>query len=202
MSERSSCGFFKGILDALPSKFIVPLFLLGGVAAGLGLYTAYASRIFSYLEDDPAACVNCHIMSVSYKSWERDAHSKWTTCKDCHVPQHSKLAALLFDAKDGLHHGAVLLAGKEPPAPRPLPAAANVIQENCVRCHTTLTSELVRAGKVSAIDDIKHGKQKACWECHRHVPHTKISGLASAPNAIVPLPSASPVPDWLKNILQ
>ncbi len=196
MSERSSCGFF----NAVPKKFVIPLFVLVGVALGLGLYTMYASRIFSYLGDDPSACVNCHIMSPAYQSWGRSSHANWTTCKDCHVPQHSKLAGLLFDAKDGLHHGAVLLTGNEPAAPRPRPAAIEAIQGNCVRCHTPLTTEFVRAGKAK-IDDILHGRDKPCWDCHRHVPHTKVSGLASAPNAIVPLPSASPVPDWLKKIL-
>ncbi|MCL2790884.1 MAG: NapC/NirT family cytochrome c [Desulfobulbus sp.] len=201
MSEQSSCCFFKGILNALPNKFIVPLFLLGGVAAGVGLYNIYASRVFSYFGSDPSACVNCHIMSVAYKSWERGSHAKWTTCKDCHTPQNSKLAELLFDAKDGLHHATVLTLGKESPAPRPLPATTEVIQANCVRCHTQLTTEFVRAGKATVVD-IQHGRDKVCWDCHRHVPHTKISGLASAPDAIVPAPPASPVPDWLKNILQ
>lgn len=200
MSERSSCGF-KGILNALPTKLIVPLFLLGGVALGLGLYNIYVSRVFSYLNDDPSACVNCHIMSASYQSWSRSSHAKWTTCKDCHVPQHSKLAALLFDARDGLHHASVLLTNNVPPAPRPLDPARKVIQSNCVRCHTQLTTEFVSAGKAT-FDEIKHDQRKACWDCHRHVPHTKNSGLASAPNALVPLPPASPVPDWLKSILK
>ncbi|MDR2015695.1 MAG: cytochrome c nitrite reductase small subunit [Azoarcus sp.] len=204
MSERSSCGFFKGILNALPSKLIVPLFLLGGVAVGLGLYNVYVARVFSYLGDDPATCVNCHIMSVSYQSWSKSSHSKWTNCKDCHVPQHNKLAALLFEAQDGLHHAAVFLMKKEPAAPRPRPAATKVIQDNCVRCHTPLTTEFVKAGKATH-DGILvkdgHQQEKACWDCHRHVPHGRNSGLASAPNALAPHPPSS-VPDWLKNILQ
>ncbi|MCL1861694.1 MAG: cytochrome c nitrite reductase small subunit [Proteobacteria bacterium] len=202
MSEQSSCGFFKGILNAIPNKLVIPLFLLGGVAAGLGLYSMYTARIFSYLSDDPAACVNCHIMSAAYKSWERSSHSKWTNCKDCHVPQYNKLAGLLFEAKDGLHHAAVLLTNNVPTAPRPLAGAAKVIQSNCVRCHTQLTLEFVRVGKAT-ITDFRHNDDKACWDCHRFVPHTKISGLASAPDAAnVPVPPASPVPDWLKNILK
>ena len=201
MSEQQSCGFFKGILKALPNKVIVPLFLFSGVAAGLGIYNIYASRLLSYFGNDPSSCVNCHIMSAAYKSWERDAHSKWTTCKDCHTPQDSKLAELMFDAKDGINHATVLLMNKQPSAPRPLPAAVEVIQKNCVRCHTRLTTEFASVGKAT-FDDIQHGNQKACWDCHRHVPHTKNSGLASAPNTIVPLQPAAPVPDWLKNILQ
>lgn len=201
MSASSSCGFFKGILNALPSKLIVPLFLLGGVAAGLGLYNIYAARVLSFLGTDPSACANCHVMSVAYKSWERSSHSKWTTCKDCHVPQYSTLAGMLFEAEDGMYHGAMLLTNNVPAAPRPRPGTVKVIQGNCVRCHTQLTTEFASAGKASYAD-IQHGQQKACWDCHRHVPHTKNSGLASSPNAIVPVPPASPAPDWLKSMLQ
>jgi cytochrome c nitrite reductase small subunit len=201
MSERSSCGCFKAILDALPSKLIVPLFLFGGVALGLGLYTVYTSRVFTYLSGDPSACVNCHIMAPSYQSWSKSSHANWATCNDCHVPQHNRLAGLLFEAQDGLHHSAVFLSGKEPPAPRPRPAATKVIQDNCVRCHTPLNTEFASASKATH-SDILHGRDKACWDCHRHVPHTKNSGLTSAPNANVPFPPASPTPDWLKNIVR
>jgi len=194
MSESSSCGFFKGIINALPSKVIVPLFLLGGIAAGLGLYNVYAARVLTFLGTDPSACVNCHVMSVAYKSWERSSHAKWTTCKDCHVPQHNVLAGMIFEAQDGMYHGAMLLTNNVPAAPRPRTSTTKVIQENCVRCHTQLTTEFVSAGKAS-FDDIQHGKQKACWDCHRHVPHTKNSGIASSPHAIVPVPPASVMPD-------
>ncbi|MDR2925235.1 MAG: cytochrome c nitrite reductase small subunit [Azoarcus sp.] len=201
MSEQSSCSFFRGIRDAIPSKLVIPLFVLVGVAAGLGLYSMYASRIFSYLANDSSQCVNCHIMAPAYASWSKSSHGNWTTCKDCHVPQSSALAGMLFEARDGLHHASVLLTNSQPAAPRPREAATKVIQENCVRCHTQLTTEFVQAGKAT-FDDIKHGRQKACWDCHRHVPHTKNSGLASAPGALAPFPPASPVPDWLKNILR
>jgi cytochrome c nitrite reductase small subunit len=49
--------------------------------------------------------------------------------------------------------------------------------------------------------DTQEGKGKACWDCHREVPHGRISNLAMSPNAIVPLPE-SPVPQWLKEIMK
>jgi len=201
MSERSSCGFFRRIINAVPSKLVVPLFVLGGVALGLGVYTIHVSRVLSYLSNDPSACVNCHIMAPFYQSWSKSSHANWATCNDCHVPQHNKLAGLLFEAQDGLHHAAVFLANKEPPAPRPRPAAVKVIQSNCIRCHTQLNTEFVRTSRATH-EDILNGRDKACWDCHRHVPHTKNSGLASAPHANVPYPPASPIPGWLKNIIR
>ncbi|MDR2678222.1 MAG: cytochrome c nitrite reductase small subunit [Zoogloeaceae bacterium] len=195
MTERFR-GFFKSILGALPVRVIVPLFVLGGAALGLAGYNVYMSRAFSYLGDDPAACVNCHIMSPFYQTWSRSSHANWATCIDCHTPQG--LPGLLFKAQDGLYHATQFTLRSDPPAVRPREVSQGVIQKNCVRCHTQLTTEFVQAGKAQ-FADIRHDRQKACWSCHRDMPHTTNSGLASAPNAVVPFP-ASPVPDWLKDL--
>ena len=40
--------------------------IAGGILCGLGSYTLYASRAWTYLSDDPATCVNCHIMGPYY----------------------------------------------------------------------------------------------------------------------------------------
>ena len=201
--RRCISGFssFTGkILRPIPSQFILPLFITGGIFAGLGGYTVYMSRAFSYLSDDPAACVNCHIMAPYYASWRHSSHAQWATCNDCHVPQSSMLAGYAFKAQDGLYHAAMFTFKAEPETIRPRDASNKVIMENCVRCHTQLNTEFVKTGMASYAD-IKNGSQKACWDCHREVPHTRISNLASAPAAIVPLPS-SPVPDWLQKMLK
>ncbi|MDL2209641.1 cytochrome c nitrite reductase small subunit [Desulfovibrio sp. OttesenSCG-928-O18] len=190
---------FGKALSFVPSQFIVPLFLLGGIAAGLGGYSMYMSRAFSYLSDDPSACVNCHIMAPYYQSWNHSSHARWATCNDCHVPQDSLLSGYMFKAQDGLYHAAMFTFKAEPQVIRPRDASNKVIMANCVRCHTQLNTEFVKTG-MATYADIKSGRQKACWDCHRDVPHTRISNLASAPNAIVPLP-ASPVPDWLKKMM-
>ena len=189
----------KKFLNALPRQFILPLFIVGGLFAGLSVYTLYMSRTFSYLSDDPAACINCHIMSVSYQSWSRSSHAQWATCNDCHVPQGNIVESYAFKVQDGLYHAAVFTFNAQPPAPRPRAATDEVVYDNCVRCHTQLNTEFVKTGMASH-KDLLSGRQKACWDCHRDVPHTRISGLASAPNAVVPFP-ASPIPDWLKKLM-
>ena len=45
--------------------------IAGGVLCGLGSYTLYASRAWTYLSDDPATCVKCHIMGPYYATWNR-----------------------------------------------------------------------------------------------------------------------------------
>lgn len=186
----------KKLLSHIPNRFILPLFVVGGVIAGLGGYTVYMSRAHSYLSDDPAACVNCHIMTPYYQSWNHSSHAQWATCNDCHVPQDNVISKYAFKAKDGLYHAAVFTVKGEPQAIRPRDESYEVIMNNCIRCHLELNTEFVKTGMIDYCD-VQEGKGKACWDCHTQVPHTKVSSLSASPNAIVPLP-ASPVPDWLK----
>lgn len=186
----------KKLLSHIPNQFILPLFIVGGIIAGLGGYTVYMSRAHSYLSDDPSACINCHIMTPYYQSWDHSSHAQWATCNDCHVPQDNMLKGYAFKAKDGLYHAAIFTLRAEPQAIRPRDESYEVIMNNCIRCHTELNTEFVNTGMISYCD-VKEGKGKACWDCHVNVPHTKISSLSASPNAIVPLPE-SPVPEWLK----
>ncbi len=189
----------KKFLSRIPSKMILPFFIAGGLLAGLGSYTIYTSRAHSYLSDEPSACINCHIMTPYYQSWNHSSHAQWTNCNDCHVPHNNVFSKYAFKAKDGLYHAAVFTVNGEPQSIRPREASNNVIMENCIRCHTQLNTEFVKTGMIT-YTEAKNGEGKACWDCHTQIPHTNISSLSSSPNAIVPLPE-SPVPDWLKNRL-
>lgn len=190
----------KKLLSHIPNQFILPLFVVGGIIVGLGGYTVYMSRAHSYLSDDPAACVNCHIMAPYYQSWNHSSHAQWATCNDCHVPQDNVFNKYVFKAKDGLYHAAVFTVNGEPDVIRPREESYEVIMNNCIRCHTQLNTEFVKTGMIDYCD-VKEGKGKACWDCHTQIPHTKVSNLSSSPNAIVPLPK-SPVPDWLKKQME
>lgn len=189
----------KKILSYIPRRFILPTFIIGGLIAGLGIYAVYMSRAHSYLSDEPETCLNCHIMSPYYATWNHSSHSQWATCNDCHVPQDNIISKYAFKAKDGLYHAAVFTIKGEPQAIRPTESSYEVIMNNCIRCHTQLNTEFVKTGMIEYADT-KSGKGKACWDCHTQIPHSKVSSLSGAPNAIVPLPS-SPVPDWLKDMI-
>ncbi|MBN2744461.1 MAG: cytochrome c nitrite reductase small subunit [Marinilabiliaceae bacterium] len=189
----------KNPFTILPRQFIVPLILLGGIATGLGAYTIYMSRAHSYVSDDPTACINCHIMTPYYQSWQHSSHGKQTHCNDCHVPQDNVFNKYTFKAMDGLYHSAVFTMKAEPQVIRPRDASKNVIMNNCIRCHSQLNTEFVKTGMI-AYTQVKAGMGKACWDCHRDVPHTVVSNLSSAPNVVAPLPK-SPVPGWLKKMM-
>lgn len=186
----------------IPRRWILPMIVLGGLLTGLGAYIIYLSRAHSYLSDDPAACVNCHIMTPYHHSWMHSSHALWAHCNDCHVPHDNVFNKYLFKAKDGLYHSYVFTMRDEPMAIRPRQESYEVIMDNCIRCHSQLNREFVTTGMIGYVEAKEDGKGKACWDCHREVPHGKMSNLASSPNApLTPLPK-SPVPNWLKKIMK
>lgn len=187
----------KKILNILPKYFVVLFFVTAGVIAGLAAFTMYVSRVHTYATDDPAACINCHIMTPYYQSWQHSSHANWTNCNDCHVPHTSVASKYFFKAVDGLYHSAVFTFKAEPQVIRPREASYGVIMANCIRCHTQLNTEFVSTGMLDYAAT-QEGEGKACWDCHRNVPHTTVSNTAASPNVIAPMPS-SPIPAWLKN---
>lgn len=191
---------------SIPRSWLLPAIVLGGVVTGLGAYTVYVSRAYSYLSDNPSACVNCHIMTPYHQSWMHSSHARWTNCNDCHVPHENAFKKYLFKAKDGLYHAAVFTMRKEPMAIRPREESAEVIRNNCIRCHSQLDPDFVKNGMLTKAEGHENeeggGPERMCWDCHRNVPHGTVSSLASSPNApLAPLPK-SPVPAWLKQIME
>jgi len=71
------------------SKRRIPILLIpliAGVMIGLMGYLFYISKAYSYLSDNPKACVNCHIMAPEYATWNHSSHGRNTVCNDCHIP--------------------------------------------------------------------------------------------------------------------
>jgi len=191
----------KDIVDRLlPShRAKVAASAIGGVTLGLCLLFAYLLRMHTYLiGDDPSACVNCHIMSPYYATWMHSSHGRDATCNDCHVPHQNIAMKYFFKGKDGMNHVAKFLTHSERQAIMAEEASAEVIMDNCIRCHTQLNQEFVKTGRIDYMQ-AQRGDGKACWDCHRDVPHRGVNSLSATPNAemMVPLPS-SPVPEWLQ----
>lgn len=181
----------------------VCLLVLGGVIAGLGLLFLYLLRMHTYLVgDDPAACVNCHIMSPYYATWSHSSHGRDATCNDCHVPNGNMVSHYAFKGMDGMKHVAYFVTHSERQAIMAEDASAEVIMDNCIRCHKQLNTEFVKTGRMDYME-AKRGEGLACWDCHRNVPHGGMNTLSSTPNAEtqVPIPP-SPVPEWLQKIMK
>lgn len=170
-----------------------------GALVGLALLFMYMLRAHTYLGDDPAACVNCHIMAPYYATWMHSSHSRNATCNDCHVPHENLARKYAFKGVDGMKHVAAFLTFSEPQAPEAQTASNQVIMNNCIRCHTELNTQLVKTGKIDFMM-AQAGQGKACWDCHRDVPHGGKNSLSSTPEANVPYPE-SPVPSWLQDMI-
>ena len=170
------------IFPSYKSKIIAVI--VTGVIVGGGVLFMYMLRAHTYLGDDPAACVNCHIMSP---------------CNDCHVPHENAVKKWTFKGIDGMKHVAAFLTKSEPQVIQAHEASSQVIMNNCIRCHTQLNTEFVKTGKIDYMLS-QVGEGKACWDCHRDVPHGGKNSLSTAPGAIVPLPE-SPVPEWLQKMI-
>lgn len=177
----------------------VLLLVLCGAVVGAGAYFCYLLRVHTYMGDDSKACINCHIMTPYYSTWMHSSHGRDATCNDCHVPHQNVAKKYLFKGTDGMKHVFAFVTRSERQVPEAQQASSQVIMDNCIRCHTELNTELVKTGKVDYMLT-QAGEGKACWDCHRTVPHGGKNSLASTPNAVEPLPD-SPVPEWLQQIM-
>lgn len=86
----------------------------GGIIVGLALLFAYTLRLHTYIiGDDPAACVNCHIMTPYYATWAHSSHGRDATCNDCHVPHQNIAKKYFFKGMDGMKHVAYFVTNSE-----------------------------------------------------------------------------------------
>ncbi len=177
------------------------LLVVAGVICGLGGLFLYLLRAHTYIADDPSACVNCHIMTPYYATWSHSSHGRDATCNDCHVPHQNLAMKYGFKAMDGLKHVGYFVTHSERQAIMAEEMSAEVIMDNCIRCHTQLNQEFVKTGRMGYSEQMKAGG-KVCWDCHRNVPHGGMNSLSSTPNAegVTPLPP-SPVPNWLQRLM-
>jgi len=180
-----------------PKIWKIPVILSMGILAGLFCLLVYLSKAHSYLSDDPQTCVNCHIMAPQYATWNHSSHRQWTNCNDCHVPHNNVLNKYFFKAKDGLRHATIFTLRQEPQVIFIHEAGAEVVHQNCIRCHERQLLDARQSGCLANYEENRTSRM--CWDCHREVPHGRVNSLSSTPNAQVPLPE-SPVPDWIKKL--
>ena len=131
-----------------------------GLAAGVGFVTFGFAEGTSYLSNDPAACVNCHIMRPQHDGWRHASHGRVAVCNDCHVPQDFA-GKYVTKAIHGYRHsrGFTLQDFHEPI--QITPHSREIVQENCVRCHDPFVHAINAAG----------AEQVDCLRCHSRVGH-------------------------------
>ena len=146
----------------LQKKAIV-LAVLIGFLVGTGAFTFKYAEGLSYFSTDPKACVNCHIMTPQYDSWQKSSHHTVATCVDCHLP-HTFFAKYMAKAENGYHHskGFTLQDFHEPIMIKE--KNERILQHNCVECHEDMVHELFRG-------DITNPDAVSCIHCHASAGH-------------------------------
>lgn len=181
-----------------PPQWRFGVLFSSGILTGLLFLIVYLSNAPSYLSDKPETCINCHVMTPYFASWERGSHGRVAVCNDCHVPHNNLITKYFFKSTDGLRHSFVFTFRLEPQVIIIKQAGKNAVQQNCIRCH----SNVIHPISLRAISNqkIQEDGDGYCWDCHREVPHGRVNSLSSTPYARVPGLS-SPVPEWIEKSL-
>jgi cytochrome c nitrite reductase small subunit len=149
------------------------LAVLLGLLVGTGAFTFKYAEGLSYFSTDPKACMNCHIMTPQYDSWQKSSHHASATCVDCHPP-HTFIAKYIAKAENGYHHSKafttqdfhepIMIKGKN----------SGILQNNCVDCHQDMVHELFKR-------DVNDAGAVDCIHCHASVGHGELpTGIGGA----------------------
>ncbi|HZF48232.1 MAG TPA: cytochrome c nitrite reductase small subunit [Polyangiaceae bacterium] len=168
MAEPSSSRKEKGLKSRVARRphwetlLIVAISVTAGVAVGLGGFTFVYAKGGSYLQNDPAACVNCHIMSEQYTAWYKSSHRSVAVCNDCHAP-HDFLGKYMTKASNGFWHSFGFTTGRFPDPIRIKPANLEITEKACRGCHGAVVHAI--GAEQSGTDGL------SCVRCHDSVGH-------------------------------
>jgi cytochrome c nitrite reductase small subunit len=136
-----------------------------GVLFGMGAFTFHTAKGTSYMSNDPNACINCHVMREQHDSWQKSSHHAVATCNDCHVP-HNFVAKWMAKAEHGWNHSYAFTTQKFHDPIEVKPKSFKDLQQNCIRCHGEITSEIADHKNLTDKDPIN------CIRCHSNVGHS------------------------------
>lgn len=167
-------------LSGLRRGWQIAVYASVGIVLGVGLFVARVSNAVSYLSDAPETCINCHVMTDAYASWQRGSHGRVAVCTDCHVPHQNFISKYAFKSMDGLRHSAVFTLRAEPQVLELSRGAKPVVQENCLNCHSDQFAMVCLASVT----------ERSCWDCH-HTIHGEVRSQSASPEVLrPPLPRA------------
>ena len=162
-------------------KYVATLSVLAAV--GMFTYVVHASKMFSYMSEDPKVCINCHTMNTEYATWQHSSHREWTTCVDCHLPQEPFVDKIIAKSRDGFKHSyAMTFRTYMGENIRISESARRRIQANCITCHDEIVSQIMANSKLYQTAGDSGQIDRKCWSCHRNVPHGTTRSLTTTPD--------------------
>lgn len=165
------------------------LCVLVGVTIGLGMYTFVYAKGYSYLTNDPKACMNCHVMADHYDGWIKSSHRSVAVCNDCHTP-HNLFGKYTTKALNGFFHSLAFTSGRFPDNIEIKGRNARVTEGACRHCHAEITTSIVGAHS---------GKDISCVRCHFNVGHSAASFVMSDRSLSTPTGQNSPSNEGTSN---
>lgn len=159
----------------------VVLAILFGAVLGVGSYAFVYAKGYSYLQNSPSACANCHVMNEQYSGWIASSHHTAATCNDCHTP-HNVIGKYAVKATNGFFHSLHFTLGDYPDVIQITNLDRRVTESACRYCHANITQD-IDAGNV-------HGKAESihCTRCHLSVGHSESAARVEFPE----LPRSKP----------
>jgi cytochrome c nitrite reductase small subunit len=145
--------------------------ILAGTLAGLGGYTFVYARGYSYLQNDPAACANCHVMREQLDGWTKGSHRLVATCNDCHTP-HDLVGKYATKVRNGFWHSFYFTSGTFDEPIRILPRDRAITENACRHCHEAIVQAMGTPGHES------DGDRLSCIRCHSSVGHLELGAIS------------------------
>jgi cytochrome c nitrite reductase small subunit len=133
-----------------------------GLVAGVGGYTFVYAKGYSYLTNNPAACVNCHVMREQYDGWVKSSHRNAATCNDCHTPANL-VGKYATKASNGFWHSYYFTSGSFPEPIRITERSRQITEQSCRKCHAEITQAIEGPHRP--------GQETECLRCHNSVGH-------------------------------
>jgi cytochrome c nitrite reductase small subunit len=133
-----------------------------GVVVGIGGYTFIYARGYSYMTDDPQACVNCHVMREQFDGWVNSSHRSVATCNDCHTPP-GFVGKYVTKARNGFWHSFYFTTGRFPEPIRITGHNREVAEQSCRKCHSELAESIEGPHQQAGASN--------CLRCHDTVGH-------------------------------
>jgi cytochrome c nitrite reductase small subunit len=133
-----------------------------GIVLGLGGITFHYGQGTAYLSENPAACVNCHVMQEQFDAWVKSSHHTVATCNSCHLPK-GPIHKWVSKADNGFFHSWAFTFRNHPEPIRIKPRNRAIVHANCVACHGELIHE--------AIPEPLDRGGATCFHCHKDVGH-------------------------------
>jgi cytochrome c nitrite reductase small subunit len=120
------------------------------------------------------------------------------TCVDCHLPHDTRINYWMVKSESGMRDLWVFTTRSEPQSIHIRQPTYDVIQKNCIRCHSGIVDTLTLVETTGSSS--RMGAGKLCWDCHRDAGHGRMSSLTLTPNAIMPAKESRKA-RWLEELV-